>query len=342
MFKLSIVAIAILSLSISGLSGCATMPTGPSVSILPAQGKPFDAFQTEDIQCRKWAEMHSVDAANAGQQDAATSTLAGTALGAAAGAAIGSASGDAGAGAVIGVAAGLIGGAFHGIQAANVQRAVAQKQYDDSYIQCMYAHGNQVPTPVAVVQPAPRPVYVNVQRPVVIMEAPAPVPVMMEAPAPVAAVPEALFLTTAPMFAYAPAYGMYVALGVPYDLLYNGHTYYYTVNGLWYSSPFYSGPWTFMAASMYPPVFRTFHLGHFHEFREREFHLYEHDRAHYAGRVHRPEFRNHEVIRREHNVMQARKAAALKKPAVAKSVPGKKTPVVAKAAPVKKKEDEKK
>ena len=38
------------------LAGCATVPTGPSVMVLPAPGKPFEVFQVDDITCRQWAE----------------------------------------------------------------------------------------------------------------------------------------------------------------------------------------------------------------------------------------------------------------------------------------------
>jgi hypothetical protein len=31
-----------------GLSACATIPTGPSVMILPGRGKTFEQFQTDD------------------------------------------------------------------------------------------------------------------------------------------------------------------------------------------------------------------------------------------------------------------------------------------------------
>jgi hypothetical protein len=38
------------------LSACATMPTGPSVNVLPAPGKPFEVFAKEDGTCRQWAQ----------------------------------------------------------------------------------------------------------------------------------------------------------------------------------------------------------------------------------------------------------------------------------------------
>ena len=34
------------------LSGCATMPTGPSVLVLPGTGKPFEQFQEDNAECQ--------------------------------------------------------------------------------------------------------------------------------------------------------------------------------------------------------------------------------------------------------------------------------------------------
>src|SRR5208283_2584645 len=39
------------------LNGCATVPTGPRVMVLPGPGKPFDQFQVEDATCRQWARL---------------------------------------------------------------------------------------------------------------------------------------------------------------------------------------------------------------------------------------------------------------------------------------------
>src|ERR1700681_668008 len=86
------------------LSGCATLPTGPSVRVLPAQGKPFETFQTEDATCRQWAGQHLGSAQQTYESNVATGAVAGTAIGAGLGAALGSASGHAGAGAAIGAA----------------------------------------------------------------------------------------------------------------------------------------------------------------------------------------------------------------------------------------------
>jgi hypothetical protein len=47
----------VLLLGLGILSACTTMPTGPSVVVLPAVGKPMDVFQTEDVECRSYAQQ---------------------------------------------------------------------------------------------------------------------------------------------------------------------------------------------------------------------------------------------------------------------------------------------
>jgi hypothetical protein len=128
------------------LAGCATLPTGPSVRVLPAPGKSFDQFQIEDAICRQWAErqvgMSPQDTAN---QNTATGAAVGTVLGAGVGAALGAASGNAGAGAAIGAGSGLLMGTASGASSGQVYGMEAQRRYDNTYVQCMYSKGNQIP-----------------------------------------------------------------------------------------------------------------------------------------------------------------------------------------------------
>lgn len=127
-------------------TGCATMPEGPSVRVLPAPGKPFEVFMAEDSVCRQWAErqvgMSAQDTAN---QNTATSAIVGTAIGAGVGAALGAVGGDPGAGAAIGGGTGLLFGAASGAESGRVYGYEAQRRYDNTYVQCMYSKGNQVP-----------------------------------------------------------------------------------------------------------------------------------------------------------------------------------------------------
>jgi len=139
--------IGILSvMTILVLGGCATMPTGPSVMVLPPPEKPFEQFQADDAVCRNWAAQQiGVSPQEAANQNTASGAILGTIVGAGLGAAIGSASGDVGAGAAIGAASGLFVGAASGANAGQVYGWRAQRRYDISYAQCMYAKGNEVP-----------------------------------------------------------------------------------------------------------------------------------------------------------------------------------------------------
>ena len=127
------------------LSSCATVPTGPSVLVLPAQNKPFDVFQSEDFECREWASAQSGQPADAVNQNLAGGAVIGALVGAGLGAAIGAASGSAGSGAAIGAASGLIGGAAVASGPAYGAGWEVQRRYDNAYMQCMYAKGNLIP-----------------------------------------------------------------------------------------------------------------------------------------------------------------------------------------------------
>jgi hypothetical protein len=137
----------LLLLVVALLPACATMPTGPSVMVLPGDDKSFDQFRMDDAACRQYANEHigGTAAQEASQQSAVKSAVVGTALGAAAGAAIGSASGNMGAGAAIGAGSGLLLGSAMGSGYASESYYEAQRRYDNAYLQCMYAKGNQIP-----------------------------------------------------------------------------------------------------------------------------------------------------------------------------------------------------
>ena len=134
-------------------SGCATIPTGPSVMVLPGSGKPFEQFQADDGLCRQWAlQQCGIPPGDAATQSGVTSAVVGTVVGAALGAAIGAAAGNPALGAGVGAGAGLLGGSAIGANTAYASGTAVQQRYDIAYQQCMYAKGNQIP---AIVQ-APR------------------------------------------------------------------------------------------------------------------------------------------------------------------------------------------
>jgi outer membrane lipoprotein SlyB len=144
------------------VSACATVPTGPSVMVLPAAGKPFDQFQLDDMVCRQYAQQQvGVAPGQAATQSAVNTAVLGTAIGAAAGAAIGAATGHPGVGAAVGAGGGLLTGTAAGAQAGAVSSGALQARYDIAYVQCMYAKGDQVPgvvaSPSPTVPPPPPP-----------------------------------------------------------------------------------------------------------------------------------------------------------------------------------------
>lgn len=124
------------------LAGCTSMPTGPSVLVLPGTGKNFDLFRTDDAICRQYA-LEQIGGATPNQAaggSMARSAAVGTVVGAAAGAAIG---GNQGAG--VGAGTGLIAGTMAGAATGEAAGYGSQQRYDYAFIQCMYAKGHRVP-----------------------------------------------------------------------------------------------------------------------------------------------------------------------------------------------------
>jgi hypothetical protein len=126
------------------LTGCATIPNGPAVSIMPGEGKTLAEFQNDDALCRNFAsqQVQGLTPDDAAVSSGAKSAIVGTALGAAAGAAFGG-----GSGAAIGAGAGLLGGSALGAGAAGASANDVQYRYDNAYSQCMTTQGNPPPAP---------------------------------------------------------------------------------------------------------------------------------------------------------------------------------------------------
>jgi hypothetical protein len=143
------------------LSGCATMPAGPTVTVMPSPGKPFEVFMADDGVCREWAQWQigGTSPSQTANENLAAGAVVGTMVGAGLGALIGAATGNAGAGAAIGAGAGLLGGTSIGANEGAASEYQLQRRYDIAYQQCMYSKGNQIPG--AARQPArayaPRP-----------------------------------------------------------------------------------------------------------------------------------------------------------------------------------------
>jgi len=262
-----------LILSMLLVSGCATLPTGPSVNVAPGTGKSFDLFLTEDAKCRQWAEQQG-------------------------------------------------GSAQESYPTIEDYGREAQRRYDNAYIQCMYSYGNQVPghqqvataaPHPAVAAPPPPPVTLPVATspppsatpPVVVAQMgdvppdaiappdntpPPPPPETAPAPGQYAS-PPPVFIDQAPQFIYSPQLGMYVAIGVPYDIVYTGNEYFYWYGGRWFHGPYYNGPWAFATRAYYPPALLRFRIGSIRQYRNSEYRRWQRHGRLYRGRFHRPELR---------------------------------------------------
>ncbi len=125
------------------LAGCVSIPAGPSVMALPGSGKNFEQFRTDDADCRQYAQSQigGAGADHAAVDSGVRSAAVSTAIGAVAGAVIG---GHSGAG--VGAGTGLLVGSMAGTGAAQSSAYGTQRRYDNAYVQCMYAKGEQVPT----------------------------------------------------------------------------------------------------------------------------------------------------------------------------------------------------
>lgn len=132
------------------LAGCAVQPSGPTVMALPGSSKSFDQFRADDADCRRFALLQNggLTSQEAATESGLRSAAVGTVIGAVAGAAMGGR--DA---AGTGAGAGLIVGSMAGADAARQGARITQRQYDQAYIQCMYAKGQRVPVPVSAAPP---------------------------------------------------------------------------------------------------------------------------------------------------------------------------------------------
>jgi hypothetical protein len=139
-----------------GVAACTTIPTGPSVMVLPGSGRSFEQFRGDDAECRQFALAQSggASANDAAVESGVKSAVVGAAVGALAGAAMG---GHQGAG--VGAGVGLLAGGTAGAGAGQASGYGAQRRYDNAYVQCMYAKGDRVPVSGALTQDRGRPAY---------------------------------------------------------------------------------------------------------------------------------------------------------------------------------------
>jgi hypothetical protein len=135
-----------LALGLALISGCATLPEGPSITALPGTGKSLEEFRAADDACRQDSlERVRGVTPNLGVTETDQKRAAETAVNPAAGASIGAgedASTDSG-------MAGAIPADTQTVSARDLRY-----RYDSAYIKCMYAKGHRVPVSGRVITPS--------------------------------------------------------------------------------------------------------------------------------------------------------------------------------------------
>lgn len=134
----SVLAVAVAT----AIAGCAQMPVGPTIAVMPAPGMPFEVFQQDNYFCQQYAQqVLGANPSKVASDQVVGGAVAGAAIGAAAGALLGGNSNAAAGGA----ATGLLFGTAVGAGNASDTNYGLQRRYNIAYAQCMYAKGNQVP-----------------------------------------------------------------------------------------------------------------------------------------------------------------------------------------------------
>jgi hypothetical protein len=97
-------------------------------------------------------------------------------------------------------------------------------------------------------------------------------------------VPPVVVVPAPPTMVFLAEPGVYVAVGVSYDIFFFSSRYYYFHDGRWFWAPGYGGPWIFVEFQSLPPGLRKFKIKQLHQYRDREFKVYKAKGPKYNGR----------------------------------------------------------
>jgi hypothetical protein len=86
-----------------------------------------------------------------------------------------------------------------------------------------------------------------------------------------------------PTMVYLAEPGMFVAVGVPYDIYFISGRYYYYHGDNWFWASGYDGPWVFMQRKSLPPGLQKYKIVQLRDFREREYRVYKVQGSNFKG-----------------------------------------------------------
>ena len=108
-------------------------------------------------------------------------------------------------------------------------------------------------------------------------------------PPPVMAEPPPIALQAPPEMVYDEGLRVYLAVGIPHDLFFYNNAYYYHVNGIWYQSGYYRGPWVRTEMGRIPRGLRGHRIEEIRDRREHAFREYRGHEDRYRGKHFRAE-----------------------------------------------------
>ncbi|MHB8483027.1 MAG: hypothetical protein ACYDBV_09935 [Nitrospiria bacterium] len=103
-------------------------------------------------------------------------------------------------------------------------------------------------------------------------------------PPPVVVEPPPVVLQAPPHMIYDEGLRVYIGVGIPYDIFFYNNIYFYHVNGIWYRSPYYRGPWTRTEIRRIPLNLRKHRIEEIRGFRDRAWKEYRGHEGRYRGR----------------------------------------------------------
>jgi hypothetical protein len=102
-------------------------------------------------------------------------------------------------------------------------------------------------------------------------------------------VPPPIALQAPPEMVYDEGLRVYMAVGIPHDLFFYNNAYYYHVDGNWYRSGYYRGPWVRTEMGRIPRGLRGHRIEEIRDRREHAFGEYRGHEDRYRGKHFRAE-----------------------------------------------------
>ena len=95
--------------------------------------------------------------------------------------------------------------------------------------------------------------------------------------------PPPIVVQQRPTMVYLAEPGMFVAVGVPYDIYFISGRYYYLHGDNWFWASGYGGPWVHVVRKSLPPGLQKYKVVQLRDFRDREYKVYKAQGAKFKG-----------------------------------------------------------